>query len=108
VTGSINVFKAAIGSATGSGGFVLGKAGQPSETDGWRQLATGFALALRNPSGHQVQSRPDAKRHVLGVLGTASLLLSQIRYEYGNQPAGSTSLFSILHSASEAWYIREV
>jgi hypothetical protein len=82
VTGSVNVFKTAIKAGT----FELGHAGQPSEVDGWRQLATGFALALRNPTGHQVKNRPDAKRYALAVLGTASLLLTELRYEYGDPP----------------------
>jgi hypothetical protein len=82
VTGSVNVFKAAIGPT----GFTLGQGGQASEQDGWRQLATGFALALRNPSGHKVSSRPDAERYALGVLGMASLFLTEIRYEYGDPP----------------------
>jgi hypothetical protein len=82
VTGSVNVFKAAVGSS----GFLLPKSGPPSEQDGWRLLATGFALALRNPSGHQIRNRPDAKRYALGVLGTASLLLTEIRHEYRDPP----------------------
>lgn len=82
VTGSVRVFQAAIN----ANAFNLGKAGQSSEVDGWRQLATGFSLALRNPSGHQVKNRPDAKRYALGVLGAASLLLTQIRFEYGDPP----------------------
>jgi hypothetical protein len=82
VTGSVNVFKAAIG----SGGFILPKTGPSSEQQGWQQLATGFALALRNPSGHQVRHRADAERYALGVLGMASLLLIEIRHEYGDPP----------------------
>jgi hypothetical protein len=82
VTGSVNVFKAAIGPT----GFVLPKAGPASEQQGWQQLATGFALALRNPSGHQIKNRSDAKRYALGVLGTASLLLTELRHEYGDPP----------------------
>jgi hypothetical protein len=86
VTGSVNVFKAAIATTPGSDGFVLGKGGQASEQDGWRQLAVGFALALRNPSGHHVKNRTDAKRYAIGVLGMASLLLTEVRYEYGDPP----------------------
>lgn len=82
VTGSVNVFKAAIGSS----GFVLPKAGPASEQQGWQQLAVGFALALRNPSGHQINNRSDAERYALGVLGTASLLLTELRHEYGDPP----------------------
>jgi len=82
VTGSVNVFKAAIG----GGGFILPKTGPSSEQQGWQQLATGFALALRNPSGHQVRHRADAERYALGVLGIASLLLIEIRHEHGDPP----------------------
>ena len=84
ITGSVNVFKTA--TTAGSGGFGLGSGGQQSEQDGGRQLAVGFALALRNPSGHQVKNRPDSKRYALGVLGMASLLLTEIRHEYGDPP----------------------
>ncbi len=80
VTGSVNVFKAAIGR------FPLPKAGPGPEKEGWQLLATGFALALRNPSGHRVSKRSDAERYALGVLGTASLLLTEIRHEYGDPP----------------------
>lgn len=83
VTGSVNVFKAAIG---GPNGFTLPQAGPSSEQQGWQQLATGFALALRNPSGHQVRHRSDAERYALGVLGVASLLLTEVRHEYGDPP----------------------
>jgi hypothetical protein len=82
VTGSVNVFKAAIGSS----GFALPQAGPPSEQQGWQQLATGFALALRNPSGHQVRLRKDAERYALGVLGMGSLLLTEVRHEHGDPP----------------------
>ncbi|HUZ56385.1 MAG TPA: TIGR02391 family protein [Streptosporangiaceae bacterium] len=82
VSGSVNVFKAAIGSS----GFQLPKAGPASEQQGWQQLAIGFALALRNPSGHQIKNRGDAERYALGVLGTASLLLTELRHEYGDPP----------------------
>lgn len=82
VTGSVNVFKAAIG----PNGFTLPKTGSASEQQGWQQLAIGFALALRNPSGHQVKHRSDAERYALGVLGLASLLLIEVRREYGDPP----------------------
>jgi hypothetical protein len=82
VTGSVNVFKMAIGAA----GFELAK-GTPSEQQGWQQLATGFALALRNVSGHRISDRNDAARYSLGVLGLASLLLTQVRHEYGDPPS---------------------
>jgi Protein of unknown function (Hypoth_ymh) len=82
VTGRGNIFKA----ATGSSGFLLPKVGPASEQQGWQQLAAGFAPTLRNPSGHQVTNRSDAKRYALGVLGMASLLLTEVRHEYGTPP----------------------
>lgn len=80
VKGSVDAFKAALGPDN----FVLG--GQSSETQGWQQLGTGFALALRNRSGHRVEARGDANRYALGVLGMASLLLTEIRHDYGDPP----------------------
>ena len=80
VTGSVNVFKAAIG----SNGFVLPKTAQSSEQQGWQQLATGFALA--NEVVDQINHRSDAERYALGVLGMASLLLTEVRHEYGDPP----------------------
>jgi hypothetical protein len=81
VKGSVDVFKAALG----PGKFVLGT--QSSEEQGWQMLGSGFALPLRNPSGHHVQSRTDAMRYALGVLGTASLVLTEVRHRYGDPPA---------------------
>jgi hypothetical protein len=72
--------------AIGSTGFLLPKAGPASEQQGWQQLAAAFALALHNPSGHQISNRSDAKRYALGVLGMASLLLTELRHEYGDPP----------------------
>lgn len=80
VPGSIEVFKQALA----SGNFPLG--GSASETQGWQQLAGGFSMALRNRAGHRVETRGDAKRYALGVLGTASLLLTEIRHDYGDPP----------------------
>jgi hypothetical protein len=44
----------------------------------------GFALALRNVDTHRIQQRDDHKRHAMGVVGTASLLLTQLRHQHGN------------------------
>lgn len=82
VTGSVNVFKAALGPDQ----FEMGKSGTSSERQGWLQLATGFALAPRNLSGHRISNRTDLRRYALGVLGTASLLLTQVKHEYGDPP----------------------
>ncbi|MCL5947619.1 MAG: TIGR02391 family protein [Actinobacteria bacterium] len=78
---SVDVFKTALGPTK----FALGST--DSEQQGWRQLATGFALALRNSGGHRLHDRDDLRRYAIGVLGTASLLLCQIRYQYGDPPA---------------------
>lgn len=83
VKGSVDVFKAAIG----QGGFALAQGSAASEQQGWQQLATGFALALRNVSGHRISNRSDLPRYALGVLGIASLLLTQVRHEYGDPPS---------------------
>lgn len=55
------------------------------EKQGWHRLAMGIAMALRNVDAHRFQSRDDHKRYALGVLGTCSLLLTQMRYEHGNR-----------------------
>ena len=65
------------------GEFPLGKT--PGERDGWFMLGMGFAKALRNVDAHRIQDRPDLRRYALGVMGTASLLLTQLRYEHGNR-----------------------
>ena len=80
LTGSVDAFKAAL--ATDK----LRLGDRPSEQQGWQQLASGFALALRNRGGHRIEKRPDAKRYALGVLGLASLLLIEIRSVYGDPP----------------------
>ncbi len=58
---------------------------QQSEWEGWRSLSVGFALALGNVDRHNIQSRDDAERYAFGVLGTGSLLLTQLKYEHGNK-----------------------
>ncbi|MFI7573763.1 TIGR02391 family protein [Micromonospora sp. NPDC049497] len=57
---------------------------QASEREGWRALGVGFAQALSNVDRHRIQTRDDAKRYALGVLGLGSLLLTQLRYEHGD------------------------
>jgi hypothetical protein len=67
-----------------SGGeFPLGLS--EGEKEGWLALGRGFMGALRNADTHRIQDRPDGKRYAMGVLGTASLLLTQLRYEHGNR-----------------------
>ncbi|KOX10983.1 hypothetical protein ADK66_06800 [Micromonospora sp. NRRL B-16802] len=57
---------------------------QASEREGWRALGVGFAQALSNVDRHRIQTRDDAKRYALGVLGLGSLLLTQLRYEHSD------------------------
>ncbi len=65
---------------TDTGIFRLGES--PSEREGWRNLGTGFALALRNVDTHRIQKRDDVKPYALGVLGLGSLILTQIRHQH--------------------------
>lgn len=53
------------------------------EREGWRGLSMGFAQALGNVDRHRIQSRDDAQRYAIGVLGLGSLLLTQLRHEHG-------------------------
>lgn len=74
------------------GEFPLGRT--DSEREGWHLYGRGLAQALRNVDTHRIQDRPDLKRYALGVLGAASLLLTQLRYEHGNRlrsPAAAAS-----------------
>jgi hypothetical protein len=75
------VGKDLMGFAFNSGGpLALGS--QANETEGWRMIAVGFASALSNVVRHNIEDRVDLKRYALGVLGTASLLLTQVKYEH--------------------------
>lgn len=53
-----------------------------SETEGWHLLARGLTQAVRNVAGHRIEERPDAKTYAMGVLGTVSLLMTQVRLEH--------------------------
>jgi hypothetical protein len=53
-----------------------------SEWEGWRSLGTGFSQAVGNVDRHRIQTRADARRYAIGVLGVGSLLLTQIRFEH--------------------------
>jgi hypothetical protein len=79
--GSVEVFKLAVSDEK----FPLG--GTASERQGWQQLFAGFALAIRNDAGHKLSNHSEMKRHAVAILGTASLLLGQLRHEYGSPPA---------------------
>jgi len=75
----------------GSVKLALGPAKLPlvstgSEQQGWEQLATVFALALRNSGGHRLHDRDDLRHYAVSVLGAVSLLLGQIRYHHGDPP----------------------
>ena len=65
------------------GMFVLGRT--KGEKEGWHLFGLGLVSALGNVDRHRIQSRPDLKRYALGILGAASLLLTQLRYEHGNR-----------------------
>lgn len=61
--------------------YRLGK--EPGEWEGWRGLGMGFSQALSNVDRHNIQKRDDAKRYAFGVLGLGSLILTQLRYQHG-------------------------
>jgi uncharacterized protein (TIGR02391 family) len=75
-----NLMAAAFGA---TGALRLGRTA--SETEGWRLLAIGITLAVRNPSAHHLVKRTDHRTYAAGFLGACSLLLAQIRYEYGGK-----------------------
>lgn len=56
-----------------------------SEKQGWHRLAMGLSMAVRNVDLHRIQRRPDLRRYAMGVLGSSSLLLTQLRFEHGNR-----------------------
>jgi hypothetical protein len=64
------------------GQYRLGK--EAGEWEGWRSLGAGFAQALGNVDRHNIQRRTDAKRYAFGVLGLGSLILTQLRYQHGD------------------------
>lgn len=89
-SGRALVGKDLFGKAFGVGGpLVLGS--QANEAEGWRFLALGFASALGNVDRHNIQDRSDIKQYALGVLGLASLLLTQISHTHPQVVAASGS-----------------
>ena len=66
-----------------TGVFPLGTV--TGEQEGWHQLGRGFVGACSNVDRHRIQSRDDLRRYAVGVLGTASLLLTQMRHQHGNR-----------------------
>ena len=65
-----------------TGVFPLGIAA--AERDGWHQLGRGFVGACSNVDRHRIQTRDDLRMYAIGVLGTASLLLTQMRHQHSN------------------------
>lgn len=55
---------------------------QSNETQGWRNLAIGFTQAVSNVARHNKVERDDVRQYAIGVLGLASLILTQVRYEH--------------------------
>ena len=51
-----------------------------SETEGWHLLALGLMKAVRNLRGTESKSE-DARTYAMGVLGTISLIMTQVRLE---------------------------
>lgn len=54
----------------------------PAESEGWHQIGRVFMSSCSNVDRHRIQSRDDLRGYAVGVLGTASLLLTQMRYQY--------------------------
>jgi hypothetical protein len=64
------------------GPLVLGS-GHPGEAEGWHKLARGLSEGVRNATGHRILGgRSDAKSYAMGVLGTVTLLMTQVRVEH--------------------------
>lgn len=64
------------------GPLVLGS-GHPGEAEGWHKMARGLSESVRNATGHRILgSRSDAKSYAMGVLGTVTLLMTQVRAEH--------------------------
>lgn len=66
----------------GDGPLRLGA--QSNESQGWRNLAIGFTQAVSNVARHRTSKRDDARQYAIGVLGLASLLLTQTRHEHSD------------------------
>ncbi len=64
-----------------TGSHPLGGKGHPEEAGGWHQLALGLFKAVRNAAGHRLDPSVDA-RYAFGVVGTASLLLTQMSRDH--------------------------
>ena len=82
------------------GAFPLGRTA--GEKQGWLSLGIGFVQGAGNADRHRIQRRPDLKPYAVGVLGTASLLLTQLRYEHGNRFVDETAVSKGESSGTEA------
>lgn len=73
--------------------------GTRAEWEGWRSLGVGFVGAVGNANRHRRQTRSDARRYAIGVLGIGSLLLTQVRHEHEELIMEREAM--ILHSGSK-------
>lgn len=64
-----------------SGELRLGE--KRAEWEGWRGIAAGLDQAVSSVDSSRLQSREDARRYAVGVLGMSSLLLTQLRFQHG-------------------------
>jgi hypothetical protein len=59
------------------GDFPLGQT--DNEKRGWQSFGFGLVGAVGDVAGHRLDVRGDAKRYALGVLGSVSLLITELR-----------------------------
>jgi hypothetical protein len=72
-----------MGEAFKSGGpLELGLGQVSTEGQGWGLLSKGVAMAIRNPAGHRIDQRADARGYAMGTLGVITLLMSQVELEH--------------------------
>lgn len=64
-----------------SGKFPLGET--DGEMEGWHLFARGLSMGIGNAVRHRLPIRPDSRQFALGVLGSASLLLTELRSVHG-------------------------
>jgi len=74
------------------GVLALGGGQPPGEGQGWAQVARGHSLAVSNSSRHRIDQRDDAERYAMGVLGTITLLMTQVELEHPVTPVEPASL----------------
>lgn len=66
------------------GPLALGARGNASEAEGWLLMAKGLVMAVRNVAGHRIEQRADGRTYAFGVVGSISLMMTQVRFEYSN------------------------